>query len=159
MRVFQTRGGTRGSLSPPNYFDLREDQGVFSGLAAYWSPSVTLTGEGDPERLLAATVSYNLFDVLGVPPVLGRAFTAEDDEPGAPLVAIVGHGLFARRFGSDHANPRPGRSPRRGEGDDRRRRVSLNSTSRRREPSSGCLFDFAATGRIKAALRIGASGF
>jgi putative ABC transport system permease protein len=103
VRLFQTRAGSRGSLSPPNYFDLREDEDVFSGLAAYWSPSVTLTGEGEAEKLLAATVSHDVFDVLGVAPRLGRGFTAEDDVPGAPLVVVLGHGLFERRFGSDPA--------------------------------------------------------
>src|SRR3954467_3610439 len=61
------------SISPPNYFDVEEQSHSFSGIAAYWSPSVNLSGDGaDPEKLLAATCSNTLFTVLGVSPAIGR---------------------------------------------------------------------------------------
>ncbi|MGH9324032.1 MAG: ABC transporter permease [Vicinamibacteria bacterium] len=101
VRLFHTRDGVRQNLSPPNYFDLLEEQQAFDSLAAYWSPRVTLTGEGEPERLLGATVSHAFFDVLGAPPLLGWGFVREDDVPGAPPVVVLGHGLFQRRFGGD----------------------------------------------------------
>jgi putative ABC transport system permease protein len=101
VRLFQAREGSRENLSPPNYFDLASESGLFESIAAYWTPSVTLTGDGEPEKIMAATVSHQFFEVLGVSPVLGRGFTAEDDRPGAPPVAILGHGLFQRRFAGD----------------------------------------------------------
>lgn len=60
-----------------------------------------LTGEGEPERVPVARVTSSLFAVLAVPPALGRTFSAEDDEPGGPELAVLSHGLWARRFGSD----------------------------------------------------------
>ena len=60
-----------------------------------------LTGVGEPERVPAARVTSSMFTVLAVPPALGRTFSAEDDEPGGPDLAILSHGLWARRFGSD----------------------------------------------------------
>ena len=92
----------RRSLSPPNYFDLKEQSRSFSGLAAYWSPTVNLSGDGtDPEKVQAATCTADLFGILGVAPAIGRALTADDDVPGAPRVAVIGHGLWRRRFGGD----------------------------------------------------------
>jgi putative ABC transport system permease protein len=104
VRIYQTAQttGRRGSLSPPNYFDLKDRVPGVQSAAAFWSPSVTLTSLGaDPEKVLAATCSYNLFTTLDVAPRLGRAFTRDDDQPGAPLVAVIGHGLWQRRFGGD----------------------------------------------------------
>ena len=103
VRLFHTREGGRESLSPPNYFDLAEEPELFEGVAAYWSPSLTLTGDAEAEKLLAATVSHGFFEVLGVGPLVGRSFTAGDDQPGAPPVAVLGHGLFQRRFAGDRA--------------------------------------------------------
>jgi putative ABC transport system permease protein len=92
----------RRSISPPNYFDLKEQARSFAGVAAYWSPSINLSGDGgDPEKALAATCSSDLFSVLGVPPLIGRALTKDDDVPGARQVVVLGHGLWKRRFGGD----------------------------------------------------------
>ena len=94
--------GRRRPISPPNYFDLEEQTHAFAGVAAYWSPSVNLSGDsGDPEKVQAATCSYDLFRVLGVNPIAGRGLTADDDVPGARPVAVLGHGLWKRRFGGD----------------------------------------------------------
>jgi putative ABC transport system permease protein len=92
------------SVSPPNYFDLKEQSRTFSRAAAYSTPSVNISGPGgDAEKILAATCSHELFAVLGVSPARGRGFTAEDTAPGAPRIAVVGHGLWQRRFGGDLA--------------------------------------------------------
>ena len=53
--------------------------------------------------MLAATCSSDLFRVLGIAPAAGRAFAPDDDVPGAARVAILGHGLWQRRFGGDRA--------------------------------------------------------
>ena len=101
VRVYQTEQptGRQGSVSPPNYFDFKERTRGFAALAAYWSPSVNISGPGgDPEKVLAATCSYDLFTVLGVSPGLGRGFNADDDVPGARRIAVLGYGLWQRRF-------------------------------------------------------------
>ncbi|MGH7938624.1 MAG: ABC transporter permease, partial [Bryobacteraceae bacterium] len=63
--------------------------------------SLNLTGTNEPERIQSAFVTSDLFQTLGVQPALGRAFTAEEGKVGAPRVAIISHGLWQRRFGSD----------------------------------------------------------
>src|SRR5262249_14103869 len=92
----------RSSLSPPDYFDLKDQSRSFASMAAYWSPSVNLSGDGgEPEKVQAVTCSYDLFSVLGIAPVAGRALTPDDDVPGARRVAVLGYGLWQRRFGGD----------------------------------------------------------
>jgi len=105
VSVFQIRrDGQLRPISPPNYFDLKERTRAFSGVAAYWSPSVSISGaDGEPEKVLAATCSNGLFGVLGVAPRLGRGIGPEDDLPGATRVTVLGYGLWQRRFGG---NPR-----------------------------------------------------
>src|SRR5262249_56239893 len=74
----------------------------FESFAAWTNrfPS-TLTGSGEPERLKAETVSYEFFPLLGVQPVLGRIFSANDDRPGAPPTAILSYSLWQRKFAGD----------------------------------------------------------
>ena len=55
----------------------------------------------EPERLSGRAVSADFFDVLGVKPAVGRTFSADEDRPGANRVAIISHGLWQRRFGSE----------------------------------------------------------
>jgi len=99
-----TETGQSQFMSPPNYFDLREQTETTARLAAYWTPNVTITGTiGNPERVLAAACSSSIFDVAGVGPIAGRGFLAEDDVAGARRVAVIGHGLWQRRFGADPA--------------------------------------------------------
>lgn len=69
-------------------------------LALYGGAVLTLT-EGAPTELFGGQVSANYFDVVGVAPALGRGFAAEDAEPGALPVAILGHELWVERFGGD----------------------------------------------------------
>jgi predicted permease len=64
---------------------------------------VTLSGGESPERLDAARVGADFFDVLGVPPLLGRTFSAAEAQVGGPQAVILGHGLWQRRFGGDRA--------------------------------------------------------
>jgi putative ABC transport system permease protein len=94
--------GRGRAISPPNYFDLKEHARSFDSIAAFWSPSVNLSSDGnDPEKVLATTCSHDLFEVLGVDPIIGRRLTEDDDVPGARPVAILGYGLWQRRFGGD----------------------------------------------------------
>jgi putative ABC transport system permease protein len=96
------RGIASMGVSFPNFLDWREQNRVFTGVAAYGGGNYTLTGSGEPEQLSGADISYNTFEILGVAPVLGRTFTAEEDRPENDLVVILGYRLWERRFG---ANP------------------------------------------------------
>ena len=90
-------------ISPGVYFQYLDQNDVFESLALYTAAPRNLTGDGDPEQLLGAQVSRSLFDVLQVPPAFGRTFVQEEDLPEATQTVILGHGLWARRFGSDPA--------------------------------------------------------
>jgi len=95
------RGWRSMAVSYPDYRDWRERNHIFSGLAAYDWSRFTLTGRGDPERLIGARVSSEYFNVLGQQPQYGRGLRLEDEEPGAPAVVLLGNGLWHRRFGGD----------------------------------------------------------
>jgi putative ABC transport system permease protein len=93
------RGIASMGVSYPNFLDWREQNRVFTGIAAYdggWD--YTLTGIGEPEELLCAWVSYNAFEIMGVAPILGRTFTAEEEHWKNGLVVILSHDLWTRRF-------------------------------------------------------------
>ena len=88
-------------IAPGNFLEWQRENTVFSDLAAYRTVSYNLSGDGDPERLLASRVSAGLFKMFGVQPMLGRDFLADEDQPGREKVVIIGEGLWRRRFGSD----------------------------------------------------------
>src|ERR1041384_2188130 len=96
----QNGGPEREWASPADLKDWREQPQSFEHVAGLlgWGP--TLTGSGEPEDLQGAAVSYDTFDMLGVAPAIGRAFTAADDNAGAERVALLSHQLWQRRFGS-----------------------------------------------------------
>ena len=96
------RGGPATEWATPgNYFDWKAERSLFAGITAVsgWGPD--LTGEGEPEPLSAEQVTHDYFKVLGAEPVLGRAFVPDDDVPNAPLVTVLSHRLWQRRFGGD----------------------------------------------------------
>ncbi|HET7216829.1 MAG TPA: ABC transporter permease [Vicinamibacterales bacterium] len=83
--------------------DYRKRSQTLQEVAAWAEGQVNLTGDADPERVAAASVSSNTFSVLGVGPLLGRTFTAQEDLPNGPRVAVLGFGLWNRRYASDPA--------------------------------------------------------
>ena len=87
--------------APGNFSDWKARNHVFEDTAALSYDTLNMTGDGTPEQLNGASVSANLFSVLGVNPALGRDFRPEDNAPGAARVAIISHGLWVRRFGVD----------------------------------------------------------
>jgi putative ABC transport system permease protein len=101
--VFHQMRGTSDldNMSPPNYIDLRAKNHTLADVAASSDEGVTLTGGGAPVRLRGAYVSANFFDVLGIKPVLGRTFRAEENEPGKESVVLLSHALWVGRFGGD----------------------------------------------------------
>ncbi len=88
------------SASWQNYADWRDQNDVFTALAAYRPLNVTLTGGDQPERVPAKMLTAAMLPLLGVQPALGRAFSAAEDRPGGPPVALISQGLWARRFAS-----------------------------------------------------------
>jgi len=74
---------------------------VFESVAAYAVAGVSLSGDGDPERIQAAGVSTDFFRVLRQVPVAGRTFLAEEGTAGKNNVAVLSHALWQRRFGGD----------------------------------------------------------
>ena len=94
-------GFPRNNGTPWNYMQWRERNHVLDDIAALTFESVNLTGSGNPERLESKTVTANFFSVLGVPAALGRTLVQQDGVPGTPLAAVISHGLWVRRFGSD----------------------------------------------------------
>jgi len=94
-------GQPRIQVSPANYVDWQKQAQSFASLAAYVTNFTNLTGNGTPERLPSAQVTPNLFQTLGVEPLVGRGFMAPDGTPGQPNVVILSYGLWQRRFGSD----------------------------------------------------------
>jgi len=76
---------------------------AIDNVGLYSGGSMVFSGEGEPERVRAAFVTEDVFQVLGVEPVVGRGFTKEEDRPGGPPVVVLSYGLWQRRFGGDPA--------------------------------------------------------
>jgi macrolide transport system ATP-binding/permease protein len=100
--VVTTPNIARTPMSFKNFQDFRDQNDVFSGMAAFFATGVTLTGQGEPKPQTAMLVSANYFDVLGVKPFLGRTFLPnEDRSQGGNPVAVVSYAMWTRQFGSD----------------------------------------------------------
>jgi len=84
-----------------NYVSWKEQQSTFSQLGAVGFANFNLTGQGEPEQFSGGTLTPSLFPMLGLKPVLGRAFADGEDRPGSARVAMIGEGLWKRRFGGD----------------------------------------------------------
>ena len=91
--------------SYPDYLDWGRQDEVLEGICGYtgWGGSFTLTDRAGPERIEGAKVTATFFSVLGVDPLLGRAFLEGEDQPGAAPTVILSHALWNRRFGADPA--------------------------------------------------------
>ncbi len=94
-------GYSRNDVSPGNYRDWKRQGISFESMGAYRSLSVNMSGTGDPERLVGASVNHEVFSILGVTPVIGRAFSAEDDRDQAAGTVMLSHGFWKRRFSGD----------------------------------------------------------
>ena len=90
----------RNTPSVANFMDWKKQNQVFTDLVGSRDRAGSLTGDGQPEMVLGGAVTINLFDVLGVQPLLGRAFTGEDDRPGVNVI-ILSYGLWQSRYGGD----------------------------------------------------------
>jgi putative ABC transport system permease protein len=92
---------TRYPLSPPDFMSYHDDARSFSGVAAVSPTQQTLTGIDEPTWVRVGRVSADLFEVMGVAPVVGRGFRAEENVPGQDRVAILTHAYWQTRFGGD----------------------------------------------------------
>jgi putative ABC transport system permease protein len=81
--------------------DYRGQNQTLSGLVEYHTMSFILYGHGDPDRIRAAVVSANYFDLFKVQPLLGRSFLPEDDKLGAPAVLMLSYEYWKNKFGGD----------------------------------------------------------
>ncbi|HKQ79013.1 MAG TPA: ABC transporter permease [Blastocatellia bacterium] len=98
QRVAQ--GRLQGLIAPGDFFAWQEQNRSFERMAAYTEALFNLTGDGEPERVWGMLATPELFATLGVKPMLGRDFTAEDGAPDAPGGVILSHGFWRRRLGA-----------------------------------------------------------
>jgi putative ABC transport system permease protein len=90
------------TASYPDFNDWRQQAQSFSGIAAFANSAAILGGgDGEPERVRSAVTVGDLFSVLGVEPMIGRKFLAEENEEGKNRVVLLSHALWQRRFGGD----------------------------------------------------------
>jgi len=89
----------KSSITYLNFLDWKKENRTFAALAAFRSDNYNLTGMGEPQRVHIHMVSAEFLSILGVPPIAGRDFRAEEDVPGAAPVAILGDGLWKSKFG------------------------------------------------------------
>ena len=88
-------------MSATDFDDVRHSSQVFSKAAFGEVRGYNYTGGDSPERLVGSTVSWQWFEVFGAKPLLGRTFQAEEDQPGANLVAVLSYETWQRLFGGD----------------------------------------------------------
>jgi predicted permease len=91
----------RGDMSAGNFVDMARAQTVFEALTAITGASMTLANDDGAERIIGVRASAGFFDVYGAQPMLGRVFTAAEDEPGREQVAVLSHRFWTRQFGAD----------------------------------------------------------
>lgn len=101
--AFRGSGEERYSISQPEFMDYKGLTNVFENAAAYSGVSLTLTGDGEPERLRAIAATRDLLPVLGITPIIGRNFEREEGRQGGEPVIIFTHELWQNRFGGDSA--------------------------------------------------------
>lgn len=88
------------TVSPPDFRDFSRSADVFQSTALMVDKSLNLTGEGQPQRLFAMRATRSLFPLLGIRPILGRTFTADEDSYGSGHVVLLSAGLWKTVFGS-----------------------------------------------------------
>jgi putative ABC transport system permease protein len=102
--VWEKRQGGRTDqnvINLGNFSDWKEQNQVFSDMAAFFDRNVNLTRDGEPEEVPSQLATTNLFSVLGANPIVGRTFVAEDVADEQARVVVISYGLWQRRFGGD----------------------------------------------------------
>jgi putative ABC transport system permease protein len=99
MVVWKTMSnGSPNAFSTPAFLEIRQQIDALAHLGAFSAVGKNLGGKELPERIFGGKINSDLLPVLGVQPVLGRMFTAEEDRPGAGNLVILGHVLWSTRF-------------------------------------------------------------
>ncbi len=104
MSVRVTNANLRGSrtgYSVDQFLEIAERSTIFDGVIASTVSDVLWSGEGDPQKLRGNHGTFNTFDVMGVPPLIGRTPDANDARPGAAPVTVLGYRFWQRQFGGD----------------------------------------------------------
>ncbi|HYM22063.1 MAG TPA: ABC transporter permease [Vicinamibacterales bacterium] len=101
---FSAFGRPRARVSPQTFLDWRSMATTFDRIGAYGLDSQTLSGDGTPQEVRGARVTANLIPLLGVSPVIGRTFTADEERPGSGKV-VISYRLWQGRYGGDAAIP------------------------------------------------------
>ncbi|HSN85871.1 MAG TPA: ABC transporter permease, partial [Thermoanaerobaculia bacterium] len=101
VRAVNPEKGQDANLNPLDFADYRRQARSFKDLAALATPTFSLTGGGEPERVRGALVSSNFFRAFGARPALGRDFQPRDEQPEAEPVVILSERLWQRRYNSD----------------------------------------------------------
>src|SRR5256885_179261 len=104
MVVNESSGpGQDFSVALPDYFDWQHDNTTFEHLAVTHKESRNLSGipGREPERISCASVTRNFFNIVGLPPRIGRTFSEDEDKVGGPLVAVISDRLWQRAFNRD----------------------------------------------------------
>ena len=96
-----TREVTQDNVAVGNYVDWKAQNNVFEEMAASGFRSFNITGDGEPEKVIASGATQNFFPLLGVAPALGRNFLPDEDKAGGSKVVILSYGLWQRRYGGD----------------------------------------------------------
>ena len=91
----------RGNVSAGNFVDTAAEQTVFESMTATTAVSLTLARDEGAERVIGVRASAGFFDVFGAQPMMGRVFTAAEDEPGRDQVVVLSHRFWTRQFGAD----------------------------------------------------------
>jgi putative ABC transport system permease protein len=92
------RGLAQTAVSWPRMLAVRERQNVFTDMAVSTPNAFVVTGSGDPEQVQGLSVSRNFFPLLGIEPVLGRNFLADEDRPGGAPVVLLSYGYWQKHF-------------------------------------------------------------
>jgi predicted permease len=102
VRVWNLSGrGGRLGYSVDQFLEIADRSTIFEGVIASTISDVLWTDAGEPQRLRGNHGTFNTFEVMGVPALLGRTATSDDARPGAPPVVVLGYRFWQRQFGGD----------------------------------------------------------
>jgi predicted permease len=97
---------TRNTVGAHEFPEWKSSSRSFAQMAAFtFDRDYNLTGAGEPMKLVAVRVTSDFFPLMGVTPIAGRVFTAEEDQPGRGAVVVISEGLWRSRFGADPGIP------------------------------------------------------
>jgi predicted permease len=103
VAVYEDFRGNPGDISAGNFTDARNATTAFDALTAIQYSSFNLSVEGTTERVIGARTTAAFFDVFGVRPALGRAYTEDEDQPGHEQVVVLSHRLWMRAYAANAA--------------------------------------------------------